>query len=85
MRTTLAPLGVVSFFSGYHTPKRGTDVKDSRILLLAALCLNLIALTGCDRTQKREEAINRGEGPALIGARQCRLVHGKWLGDAQRR
>ena len=57
-------------------------------ILLAALCLGLVAATlvGCDRgndAQKREAAINRGEGPAQTGARQCRLVHGKWLGDSQ--
>ncbi len=51
-------------------------------ILLAALCLGQLALTACDRTQKHEEAINRGEGPALTGARQCQLVQGKWLGDA---
>lgn len=55
-------------------------MKDFRILL-AALCLGLLALTACDSTQKREEAINRGDGPVLAGARQCHLVQGQWQGD----
>ena len=57
-------------------------------ILLAALCLGLIALllAGCDRSadaQKREEAINRGEAPAHTGAHQCQFMRGKWLGDAE--
>lgn len=52
-------------------------------VLVAALCLGVIGLTACDRTQKREEAINRGEGPALAGVRQCQLLQGKWLGDVR--
>lgn len=57
-------------------------MKNFRILL-AALCLSLVALSACDNTQKREEAINRGEGPVQTSAHQCQLVHGKWLGDAR--
>ena len=57
-------------------------------ILFAALCLGLVTvvLAGCDRSadaQKREEAINRGEAPAQTGAPQCKLVHGKWLGDSE--
>lgn len=50
-------------------------------MVLAALCLALVVSAGCDRTQKREEAINRGEGQVQTGALQCRQLKGKWLGD----
>ncbi len=56
-------------------------------MLLAALCLAVVALSACDRAgdaQKREEAINRGDASAQPTARLCQRVHGKWLDDSQR-